>query len=68
MAAEIIAPARCWASASAPFLKQGSDFSDMSLVIAAIFLILLVGIGIELLVFPPLERRVLRVPRADAGT
>ena len=29
-------------------------------VIAAIFLILLVGVGIELLVFRPLERRVLR--------
>ena len=32
----------------------------MPMVIAAIFLILLVGIGIELLVFRPLERRVLR--------
>ncbi len=29
-------------------------------MIAAIFLILLVGVGIELLVFRPLERRVLR--------
>ncbi|HWI01898.1 MAG TPA: hypothetical protein VNT27_16345 [Propionibacteriaceae bacterium] len=29
-------------------------------VIAAIFLILLVGVGIELLFFGPLERRVLR--------
>ena len=30
-------------------------------MIAAIFLILIVGIGIELLVFRPVERRVLRV-------
>ena len=33
----------------------------MPTVIAAIFLILVVGIGIELLVFRPVERRVLRV-------
>ena len=32
----------------------------MPSVIAAIFLILIVGIGIELLVFRPVERRVLR--------
>jgi len=33
--------------------------SDMSLVIASIFLIFLVGITIELVVFAPLERHVL---------
>jgi NitT/TauT family transport system permease protein len=32
----------------------------MDLVIASIFLILVVGVAIELLVFAPLERRVLR--------
>ena len=41
-------------------LDLGRETSDMSLVIAAILLILLVGIAIELLVFAPLERHVLR--------
>ena len=36
------------------------SLSDMSMVMAAIILILFVGIGIELLVFRPLERAVLR--------
>ena len=39
----------------------------MPAVIAAIFLILIVGIGIELLVFRPIERRVLRVRGLNAG-
>jgi NitT/TauT family transport system permease protein len=42
------------------FLHNGMSLSDMSMVIAAILLILFVGIGIELLVFRPLERSVLR--------
>ncbi|WP_426595537.1 ABC transporter permease [Cellulomonas sp. McL0617] len=40
-------------------LDLGRATSDMSLVIASIFLIFLVGIAIELAVFAPLERRVL---------
>jgi NitT/TauT family transport system permease protein len=32
----------------------------MSLVVAAILMILVVGVGIELLVFSPIERRLLR--------
>jgi NitT/TauT family transport system permease protein len=32
----------------------------MSLVFAAILMILIVGVGIELLVFGPIERRLLR--------
>lgn len=32
----------------------------MSLVLAAIILILIVGVGIELLIFSPIERRLLR--------
>jgi NitT/TauT family transport system permease protein len=36
-------------------------------VIAAIFLILIVGIGVELLVFRPIERRVLRARGLVAG-
>jgi NitT/TauT family transport system permease protein len=42
--------------------NMGRQLSDMSLVMASILLILLillVGIGIELLVFTPLERRIL---------
>ena len=60
MAAEIIAASPQLGVGLGAYLKQGSDFNDMPAVIAAIFLILLVGVGIELLVFRPLERRVLR--------
>ena len=60
MAAEIIAAGPLLGFGLGAYLKQGSDFSNMPGVIAAIFLILIVGIGIELLVFRPLERRVLR--------
>ena len=49
------------------YLKHGSDFNSIPGVIAAIFLILLVGVGIELLVFRPLERRVLRTRGLAAG-
>jgi NitT/TauT family transport system permease protein len=60
MAAEIIAAGPLLGFGLGAYLKQGSDFNDMPTVIAAIFLILIVGIGIELLVFRPVERRVLR--------
>ena len=60
MAAEIIASGPLLGFGLGAYLKQGSDFNDMPTVIAAIFLILVVGIGIELLVFRPIERRVLR--------
>ena len=60
MAAEIIAAGPLLGFGLGAYLKQGSDFNDMPSVIAAIFLILTVGIGIELLVFRPVERRVLR--------
>ena len=61
MAAEIIAAGPLLGLGLGAFLKQGSDFNDMPTVFAAILLILVVGIGIELLVFRPIERRVLRV-------
>jgi sulfonate transport system permease protein len=61
MAAEIIAAGPLLGYGLGAYLKEGSDFNDMPSVIAAIFLILIVGIGIELLVFRPVERRVLRV-------
>ena len=60
MAAEIIAAGPLLGIGLGAFLKEGSDFNNMPAVIAAIFLILIVGIGIELLVFRPIERRVLR--------
>jgi NitT/TauT family transport system permease protein len=60
MAAEIIAAGPLLGFGLGAYLKEGSDLSDMPEVIAAIFLILIVGIGIELLVFRPIERRVLR--------
>lgn len=60
MAAEIIAAGPLLGFGLGAYLKQGSDFSNMPGVIAAIFLILIVGIGIELLIFRPVERRVLR--------
>lgn len=41
-------------------LENGRNNASISLVFLAVFLILLVGIAIDLLIFSPLERRVLR--------
>lgn len=60
MAAELIATSPQLGVGLGQFLHNGMSLSDMSMVMAAIILILLVGIGIELLVFRPLERAVLR--------
>jgi NitT/TauT family transport system permease protein len=60
MAAELIALSPALGFGLGAYLNQGSSFSDMPTVIAAIFLILLVGVGIELAVFRPVERAVLR--------
>jgi len=60
MAAELIAQSPDLGLGLGAYLNQGSSYNDMSMVMAAIFLILLVGIGIELLVFRPVERAVLR--------
>ncbi|MFE0028445.1 ABC transporter permease [Amycolatopsis sp. NPDC059021] len=60
MAAELIARSPDLGIGLGAYLNEGSSFNDMPTVIAAIFLILLVGIGIELVVFRPLERAVLR--------
>ncbi|WP_433269794.1 ABC transporter permease [Actinosynnema sp. CS-041913] len=60
MAAEIIATSPQLGEGLGQYLHNGSSLNDISMVIAAIFLILLVGVGIELLVFRPLERAVLR--------
>jgi NitT/TauT family transport system permease protein len=49
-------------------LEQGRDLMDMSTVMVGIILILIVGVAIELLVFAPLERRVLRARGLALGT
>jgi len=60
MAAELIATSPQLGVGLGQFLHNGMSLSDMPTVLAAIVLILLVGVGIELLVFRPLERAVLR--------
>lgn len=60
MAAELIAVSPQLGFGLGAFLDQGRALSDMPMVMAAIFLILLVGIGIDLMVFRPVERSVLR--------
>lgn len=60
MAAELIAFSPRLGISLGQLLQTGRDLSDMSLVLAAIILILLVGVGIELIVFGPIERAILR--------
>jgi NitT/TauT family transport system permease protein len=60
MAAELITFSPALGTSLGQLLQTGRELSDMSLVVAAIVMILIVGIGIELLVFSPLERRLLR--------
>jgi len=60
MAAEIIASSPDLGVGLGQLLENGRTNSSMSLVFLAIFLILIVGIAIDLLIFSPLERRVLR--------
>jgi NitT/TauT family transport system permease protein len=59
MAAELITYAPALGQGLGQLLNQGRELSQMSLVITSITLILAVGVAIELLVFAPLERRVL---------
>ena len=60
MAAEIIAVGGQIGFGLGALLQQGRELSDMSVVVLAILLILVAGIAVELLVFAPIERRVLR--------
>ncbi|MBQ0864083.1 MULTISPECIES: ABC transporter permease [unclassified Streptomyces] len=60
MAAELIATSPELGAGLGRLLETGRSYQDMPLVLGAILLILLVGIGIELLIFAPVERRVLR--------
>ncbi|MBV8542714.1 MAG: ABC transporter permease [Pseudonocardiales bacterium] len=60
MAAELITYSPALGIGLGQQLNIGRQLNAMDLVIASIFLILAVGVAIELLVFAPLERRVLR--------
>jgi NitT/TauT family transport system permease protein len=60
MAAELITFSPALGTSLGQLLQTGRELSDMSLVFASIVLILIVGVGIELLVFSPIERRLLR--------
>jgi len=67
MAAELIATSPQLGFGLGQYLHNGMSLSEMSMVLAAIILILFVGIGIELLVFRPLERAVLRARGLNGG-
>ncbi|MGW2230598.1 ABC transporter permease [Streptomyces formicae] len=60
MAAEIIASSPDLGVGLGQLLENGRNASSMPMIFLAIFLILIVGIAIDLLIFSPLERRVLR--------
>jgi NitT/TauT family transport system permease protein len=60
MAAELITYSPVLGTGLGQQLNIGRELNAMDLVIASILLILVVGVAIELLVFAPLERRVLR--------
>ncbi|MDX2393631.1 MULTISPECIES: ABC transporter permease [unclassified Streptomyces] len=60
MAAEIIASSPDLGLGLGQLLESGRETSDMARIFLAIGLILLVGIAVDLLVFSPLERRMLR--------
>ncbi|ELS57556.1 ABC transporter permease [Streptomyces viridochromogenes] len=60
MAAEIIASSPDLGVGLGQLLENGRQTSSMSMVFFAILLILIVGIAIDLLIFSPLERWVLR--------
>ncbi|WP_032917323.1 ABC transporter permease [Streptomyces rimosus] len=60
MAAELIASSPDLGMGLGQLLENARVNQDMSLVLASILLVLVVGVGIELLVFAPLQRRVLR--------
>ncbi|MGA5085711.1 ABC transporter permease [Streptomyces pseudogriseolus] len=60
MAAEIIASFPDLGVGLGQLLENGRNAGDMAMVFEAILLILTVGIAVDLLIFSPLERRVLR--------
>jgi len=60
MAAELIAASPELGFGLGQLMDQGRSLGDMPMMLTAVFMILIVGIGIELLVFAPVERAVLR--------
>ncbi|MGW6277690.1 ABC transporter permease [Kribbella sp. NPDC055071] len=60
MAAELIATSPELGEGLGQYLHNGMSLSDITMVFAGILLIFVVGVGIELLVFRPLENSVLR--------
>ncbi|CAM5465723.1 sulfate ABC transporter permease [Streptomyces badius] len=60
MAAELIASSPDLGTGLGQLMENFRTYSDMPGVLATILLILVVGIGIDLLFFSPLERHVLR--------
>ena len=68
MAAEIITVGGSMGFGLGSMLNQGRDLADMTIVLAAILLILAVGILVELLVFAPIEKRLLRRRGLLAGS
>jgi NitT/TauT family transport system permease protein len=67
MAAELIAQSPKLGVGLGQFLHNGSQLVDTSMVLAAILLIFFVGVGIELIVFRPLERSVLHARGLASG-
>ncbi len=67
MAAEIIATSPSLGFGLGAYLNQGESLSDMPSVMAAIILILIVGIGVELIAFRPAERRILKARGLATG-
>lgn len=68
MAAEIIAMGGSLGFGLGSLLEQGRQLSDMGIVMSAILVILFVGIAVELLVFAPVEKRLLRRRGLLAGS
>jgi NitT/TauT family transport system permease protein len=60
MAAELIVQSPRLGFGLGHMLNQARDLSDMSLVITSIVFVLLVGLAVDLLVFGPVERHILR--------
>jgi NitT/TauT family transport system permease protein len=68
MAAELIAHSESLGLGLGGFLDDGRQLNDMAIVATGILVILAVGVGIELALFAPVERRVLRRRGLTAGT
>jgi NitT/TauT family transport system permease protein len=60
MAAELIVRSAALGLGFGQLLDTGRQLSAMTIVILAILLILIVGVAVELLLFAPIERRMLR--------